>query len=68
VPTGTPAAEVARLNAAANKALESEVIQKRLTTEALRPIIGAPSLLDEQMQRDREQWGRITAERKITPE
>jgi tripartite-type tricarboxylate transporter receptor subunit TctC len=66
VPAGTPAAEIARLNDAANKALDSEAIRRRLTTAALRPIIGAPSLLDEQMQRDREQWGRIIAERKIT--
>jgi tripartite-type tricarboxylate transporter receptor subunit TctC len=65
VPTGTPAAEVARLNAAANKAMESEAVRTRLTTEALRPISGPPSLLDDQMRQDREHWGRIIAERKI---
>lgn len=68
VPAGTPAAEAARLNAAANKAMESEAIRARLTAEALRPISGPPSLLDDQMRRDREQWGRIIAERKITLE
>jgi tripartite-type tricarboxylate transporter receptor subunit TctC len=68
VPTGTPQAEIARLNAAANKAFDSEAVRKRLTGEALRPISGAPSLLNEQMQRDREQWGRVVAERMITLE
>jgi tripartite-type tricarboxylate transporter receptor subunit TctC len=53
VPAGTPAAEIARLNDAANKALNSKATRRRLITEALRPVTGAPSLLDEQMQRDR---------------
>lgn len=68
VPAGTPAEEIARLNAAANKAMDSDAIRQRLAAEALRPVTGAPALLDEQMQRDKEQWGRVVAERKITLE
>jgi tripartite-type tricarboxylate transporter receptor subunit TctC len=68
VPARTPAAEIARLNAAANAAMNSEAIKARLAQEALRAISGPPSLLDEQMQRDKAQWGRIIAEKKITLE
>jgi tripartite-type tricarboxylate transporter receptor subunit TctC len=68
VPTGTPAAEITRLNAAANQAMQNEAIRKRLTGEALRPITGAPALLDDQMRQDREQWGRVIAEREIVLE
>ncbi|MCQ4161850.1 tripartite tricarboxylate transporter substrate binding protein [Roseomonas sp. GC11] len=68
VPAGTPAGMIARLNAAASAAMRSEPIRQRLTSEALRPLHGAPLLLDEQMQRDREQWGRIITERRITLE
>ncbi|RKK01433.1 tripartite tricarboxylate transporter substrate binding protein [Pseudoroseomonas wenyumeiae] len=68
VPARTPAAEIARLNAAANKAMQSEAVRDRLASEALRAISGPPSLLDEQMQRDKAQWGRIITERKITLE
>ncbi len=65
-PAGTPQAEITRLNDAANKAMQSEPVRKRLASDALRPIAGPPGLLDEQMSRDKEQWGRIIRERNIT--
>jgi len=65
-PAGSPAEQVARLNAAAGKAMESPSIRERLAGEALRPISGPPELLDRQVARDMAQWGRIIRERGIT--
>ncbi len=67
-PAGTPADAVARLNAAANKAMESQAIRQRLAGEALRAISGPPELLRQQMAQDMAQWGRIIREKNITLE
>jgi tripartite-type tricarboxylate transporter receptor subunit TctC len=67
-PAGTPPEQVARLNAAANRAMESAPIRERLAGEALRPISGPPELLREQIAQDRSQWGRLIREKNITLE
>jgi tripartite-type tricarboxylate transporter receptor subunit TctC len=67
-PAGTPAEQVARLNAAANRAMESAPIRERLAGEALRPISGLPELLRQQIAQDRSQWGRVIREKNITLE
>jgi tripartite-type tricarboxylate transporter receptor subunit TctC len=67
-PAGTPPDVVARLNAAAARAMESEAIRTRLTGEALRPISGPPELLRQQIAQDRSQWGRVIREKNITLE
>ncbi len=67
-PAGTPPEQVARLNAAASKAMESAPIRERLLGEALRPISGPPDLLHRQMAQDMAQWGRIIREKNITLE
>jgi tripartite-type tricarboxylate transporter receptor subunit TctC len=67
-PAGTPPEVVTRLNAAANRAMESEAIRTRLTGEALRPISGPPALLRDQMAQDMAQWGRVIREKNITLE
>lgn len=67
-PAGTPADVVARLNGAANRAMESETIRQRLAGEALRAISGPPALLQQQMAQDMAQWGRIIREKNITLE
>jgi tripartite-type tricarboxylate transporter receptor subunit TctC len=67
-PAGTPPDAIARLNAAANKAMESEAIRLRLTGEALRPISGPPNLLERQFAQDVAQWGRVIREKNITLE
>jgi tripartite-type tricarboxylate transporter receptor subunit TctC len=67
-PAGTPPEVIGRLNAAANKAMESEAIRQRLASEALRAISGPPDLLREQMAKDMDQWGRVIRERNITLE
>ncbi|WP_431283668.1 Bug family tripartite tricarboxylate transporter substrate binding protein [Humitalea sp. 24SJ18S-53] len=65
-PAGTPPEVIARLNDAANKAMESEVIHQRLASEALRAISGPPDLLSRQMAQDMAQWGRVIREKNIT--
>jgi tripartite-type tricarboxylate transporter receptor subunit TctC len=67
-PAGTPPEILARLNAAANRAMESEPIRARLTAEALRPISGPPELLRQQFAQDQAQWGRVIREKNITLE
>ncbi len=67
-PAGTPPEAIARLNAAANKAMESEAIRQRLAGEALRAISGPPALLQRQIASDLAQWGRIIREKNITLE
>ena len=67
-PAGTPPDVVARLNAAAARAMESEAIRTRLTGEALRPISGPPELLRQQIAQDMSQWGRVIREKNITLE
>jgi tripartite-type tricarboxylate transporter receptor subunit TctC len=63
---GTPPEQVARLNAAANRAMESAPIRERLASEALRAISGPPDLLRQQMARDMAQWRGIIKEKGIT--
>jgi tripartite-type tricarboxylate transporter receptor subunit TctC len=65
-PAGTPPEIVARLNAAASRAMESDGIRQRLTGEALRPVSGPPEVLRRQIAQDLEQWGRVIRERNIT--
>ena len=67
-PAGTPPDVVARLNAAAARAMESEAIRTRLTGEALRPISGPPELLRQQIAQDMTRWGRVIREKNITLE
>ncbi len=64
-PAGTPPDAVARLNAAANAAMESAPIRERLAGEALRALFGPPAALREQIASDLARWGPIIRERNI---
>lgn len=64
-PAGTPAAEIARLNAAANKAMQNPQLAKQLNLEALQITTGAPALLDEQMAQDLAVWGPVIKSERI---
>ena len=64
-PAGTPPEQVARLNAAANQAMESAPIRERLASEALLAVSGPPDLLRQQMSRDMAQWRGIIKEKGI---
>lgn len=58
-PAGTPPDIIARLNAAANKAMESPEIAKQLATEGLFADTGAPGVLDAQLAKDAALWGPV---------
>jgi len=66
-PAGTPKQVVARLNAAANQALQSPEVRQQLTGLATLPMGGGPERLDQVLRHDIELYGRIvrTANMKI---
>lgn len=58
-PVGTPQEDIARLNAAANKAMQNPQLAKQLDVEALQVSTGAPTLLDDQLAQDVALWGPV---------
>jgi tripartite-type tricarboxylate transporter receptor subunit TctC len=66
-PAGTPKEAIARLNAAANKALQAPEVQQRLRGLATIPAGGGPERLDQVLRHDIELYRRIvrTANMKI---
>lgn len=58
-PAGTPTDVVARLNAAANAAMQKPEIAKQLRTDGLLADTGAPNLLDAQLKKDAALWGPV---------
>jgi tripartite-type tricarboxylate transporter receptor subunit TctC len=58
-PSGTPPEAIAKLNAAANAALETPEVRKRLTGLALIPLGGPPEKLDARLRADIEKYGRV---------
>lgn len=65
-PAGTPAPVLAKLNAALNKAVRSELFQKRVEPEGLVPSPGAPEELDRYVRAEVARWRKIVVENKIT--
>ena len=58
-PAKTPAATVAQLNAAINKALASPELRQRFATLGLEPTGGTPADLAAAMKRDTDRWAPI---------
>lgn len=58
-PAGTPREEIARLNAAANKAMQNPRLSQQLDLEALQVTTGTPSLVDSQLAQDIALWGPV---------
>lgn len=58
-PAGTPPDIIAKLNAAANKAMDSPEIAKQLAIDGLFADTGAPALLDAQLAKDAALWGPV---------
>lgn len=58
-PAGTPPDIIAKLNAAANKAMQSPDIAKQLDIDGLFADTGAPALLDAQLAKDAALWGPV---------
>jgi tripartite-type tricarboxylate transporter receptor subunit TctC len=64
-PAGTPADLVARLNAAANAAMQKPEIANQLQTDGLLADTGAPNLLDAQLKEDAALWGPVIKSQNI---
>jgi tripartite-type tricarboxylate transporter receptor subunit TctC len=67
-PAATPQEMIARLNAAANKALESPAAAKRLQAEGLEISGGPPDILRAFITREIDKYGRIIRTANIKPE
>jgi tripartite-type tricarboxylate transporter receptor subunit TctC len=67
-PAGTPPDIIARLNAAANKAMQIPEIAKQLEIDGLLADIGAPAVLDAQLQKDAALWGPVIKSQNIVLE
>jgi tripartite-type tricarboxylate transporter receptor subunit TctC len=67
-PAGTPREDIARLNAAANKAMQNPQLAKQLDVEALQITTGAPALLNEQLAQDLALWGPVIKSENISLE
>ena len=68
VPAGTPREAIDKLNAAANAALETPEVRKRLTGLALIPLGGPPEKLDARLRGDVEKYGRVVRAAKMKVE
>jgi tripartite-type tricarboxylate transporter receptor subunit TctC len=64
-PAGTPPETIARLNAAANAAMQKPEIANQLKTDSLLADTGAPSLLDTQLKQDAALWGPVIKSQNI---
>ena len=67
-PAGTPADVIARLNAAARKAVQSDTFRKRVESEGLNITAGAPAELDRYVRAEEARWRRVVKENKISIE
>ena len=64
-PAGTPAAIVAKLNAAANKALASEAMKKQLADEGSTALGGTPAQFAAFLKSEHAKWGTAVREAHI---
>jgi tripartite-type tricarboxylate transporter receptor subunit TctC len=67
-PAGTPPAVIAKLNAAAKKAANSEVFKKRVADEGLVVSAGSPQELDAYEKNEVIRWRKVIRDAKITTE
>jgi tripartite-type tricarboxylate transporter receptor subunit TctC len=65
-PAGTPPDVIAKLNAAAKKAVQGETFRKRAQDEGLIISTGAPAELDTYVRGEEARWKKIVKENNIT--
>jgi tripartite-type tricarboxylate transporter receptor subunit TctC len=68
VPAGTPADVIARLNAAAKKAVQTEAFRKRGESEGLVIQGGSPQEFDKYAKGEEARWRKVVKENNITAE
>ena len=67
-PKGTPAAIIARLNEAVNKALNEPDLREKITSQGNEVAGGTPQEFASLIASESEKWGRVVREAKIRPE
>jgi tripartite-type tricarboxylate transporter receptor subunit TctC len=65
-PAGTPREVILRLNAAAKRAVDSDVFRKRIQGEGLVPSVGAPEELDRYVRGEEARWRKVVHDAHIT--
>ncbi len=68
VPAGTPSAVIARLNAAAKKAAQSELFRKRVESEGLAVSAGTPEEFGRYVLSEELRWRKVVKAAHITAE
>ena len=58
-PPGTPAAIIARLNAALNAALKSHDVRARLAIDGAEPLPSTPEEYGADIDREETQWSKV---------
>ena len=67
-PAGTPPEAIAKLNAAARKAAQSEDFKKKVESEGLVVATGTPAELDAYVRAEEARWRKIVKENQVKPE
>jgi tripartite-type tricarboxylate transporter receptor subunit TctC len=67
-PARTPPPVIARLNAAANDALQSPAVADKLASLGVRPQGGTPAQMRARLERDTAHWRQVITAAKIEPE
>jgi tripartite-type tricarboxylate transporter receptor subunit TctC len=65
MPAGTPPDVVAKINAAANKALQSDEVRRMLQEQGYTALGGTPQDLDAAIKRDIAMWRKLVADRNL---
>lgn len=65
-PAGTPAAAVDGINAAMNKALQSEAIRNRLMSDGSMPGGGSPQEFQHFIEQEIKTWGEVARQAGVT--
>jgi tripartite-type tricarboxylate transporter receptor subunit TctC len=65
-PKGLRADALRRWNAELNKFIESRDMKERLAKDGIEPVGGAPSVFQEVIRRDVEQWRRVVKEARLS--
>jgi len=64
-PAGTPAAVIARLNAAATKAVQTAEFRQKIEPEGLMPSTGTPEELDSFVRGEEARWRKVVKENNL---
>jgi tripartite-type tricarboxylate transporter receptor subunit TctC len=65
-PAGTPPSVIARLNAAARKAVASDLFRSKVASEGLVPTPGTPEELAAYLQAEEARWSKVVKDAHIT--